>query len=123
MKKKIHHRIINVFLLALFLCYFGSITLFYHCHTVDGVTIVHSHFYNNSGDTDSNADNNHTHSDSEINLISNLSLFISLIAFTTFIFKCFFSKTFKVYINRCSYHLYRTIILNLSLRAPPCTII
>lgn len=31
--------------LLLFMGHYGSITLFYHTHTVDGITYTHSHFY------------------------------------------------------------------------------
>ncbi len=31
--------------LCLFLGHYGNITLFYHTHTVDGITYTHSHFY------------------------------------------------------------------------------
>jgi len=39
------HKIIKVMVLLLFLGHYGNITLFYHTHTVDGITYTHSHFY------------------------------------------------------------------------------
>ena len=54
------NKLIHLFLLALFLSYYGSITFFSHYHVVNGVTIVHSHFFCGHADTDGKAD--HTHS-------------------------------------------------------------
>ncbi|MCE1155914.1 MAG: hypothetical protein LWW91_07325 [Bacteroidales bacterium] len=31
--------------LLLFMGHYGNITLFYHTHTIDGITYAHSHFY------------------------------------------------------------------------------
>lgn len=39
-------KIMRLLLLALFLGYYGSITLFTHTHIVSGVAIVHSHLSN-----------------------------------------------------------------------------
>lgn len=39
------YKIIKVMVLCLFLGHYGNITLFYHTHTVDGITYTHSHFY------------------------------------------------------------------------------
>jgi len=38
-------KITALFLLVLFVVYYGSINLFYHTHIINGVTIVHSHFH------------------------------------------------------------------------------
>ncbi len=42
---------IRLFLLLLFINYYGSITLFPHYHLVDGVTIVHSHPHKNNSES------------------------------------------------------------------------
>jgi len=70
------NKVIHLFLLALFLSYYESITFFSHYHVVNGVTIVHSHFFR--GDPDSNGQANHTHSSKELTLIVQLSHFITL---------------------------------------------
>jgi hypothetical protein len=39
------HKILKVMVLLLFMGHYGNITLFYHTHTIDGITYTHSHFY------------------------------------------------------------------------------
>lgn len=68
-------------LLVLFLGYYASITLFTHAHTVDNITVVHSHPYNPFSN-----DNRHTHTVNEIVLISILSYFIATITYSFFLF-------------------------------------
>lgn len=60
-------------LLWLFVCYVGSISLFTHCHTIDGNTIYHSHFYNGTADS-------HSHSLQQCKVIISLSIYIALAA-------------------------------------------
>ena len=50
------NKLIHLFLLALFLSYYGSITFFSHYHVVNGVTIVHSHFFCGHADADGKDD-------------------------------------------------------------------
>lgn len=121
MGKNRFHKIIDTLLLAIFLCYFASVTLFYHCHTIDGVTIVHSHFYcsNSDGDNSTNNTTNHEHSAAEINLIAQLSIFTILLSTIIFSFKCFISKTFRKFICKEVYYIYNNHFNSLSLRAPP----
>jgi hypothetical protein len=125
MGKNWYHKIINILLLAIFLFYFGSVTLFYHCHTVDGVTIVHSHFYldGDTASSDTSTNTQHKHSSAELHLISHLSIILSLLAGFTFLFRCFVSKTFKQVVLRDISIVYHTHLLNLSLRAPPITLL
>ncbi|MFI3289385.1 MAG: hypothetical protein R3Y66_04520 [Rikenellaceae bacterium] len=61
-------------LLFIFAAYFINISLFSHYHIVDGVTIVHSHFY--SGDHADNPDSSTAHSENEITLIQAISNFL-----------------------------------------------
>lgn len=72
------NKLIHLFLLALFLSYYGSITFFSHYHVVNGVTIVHSHFFCGHADADGKAD--HTHSPKELTLIAYLTTFVTLIS-------------------------------------------
>lgn len=58
MRRENVNKLIHLFLLALFLSYYGSITFFSHYHVVNGVTIVHSHFF--CGHTDANGEADHT---------------------------------------------------------------
>ena len=75
MRRENVNKLIHLFLLALFLSYYGSITFFSHYHVVNGVTIVHSHFFCGHADADGKA--NHTHSPKELTLIAYLTTFIS----------------------------------------------
>ena len=119
MSRKTFHKIIIVILLALFLCYFSSVTLFYHCHTVDGVTIVHSHFYKDCDNPDNSNTTGHKHSSSQINLISHLSVINIIISFLCFSFNIYLLKTYKKSIIKDIKEKTNYYFLNLSLRAPP----
>ena len=66
------------FLPVLFISYMAGITLFTHSHVVNGVTIVHSHFFCGHTDTDGKAD--HAHSPKELTLITYLTTFVTLIS-------------------------------------------
>lgn len=74
------NKMIHLFLLVLFLNYYGSITFFSHYHVVNGVTIVHSHFFCGHTDTDGQA--NHAHTSKELTLITYLTTFVTLISAT-----------------------------------------
>ncbi|MBR5205470.1 MAG: hypothetical protein IKW32_09750 [Bacteroidaceae bacterium] len=63
MAKK-RHIFIPLFLLALFVAYQASITMFSHIHYVNGVMIVHSH---------PSADDEHTHTPSQILTLAQVS--------------------------------------------------
>ena len=58
-------------LILIFAIYYANISFFYHSHTINGLTISHSHFY---GDTHTKSG---THTASELALISVLSVFQS----------------------------------------------
>lgn len=60
--------ILRLFLVILFLGYYGGSTLFIHTHTVDGVVITHSHPYLPSG--------HHTHMPSGFQVIDHLTYLI-----------------------------------------------
>jgi hypothetical protein len=72
-KKYRIRQIISTFFLILFVLYYINITFFEHTHIINGVTIVHSHFYGK----------NHTktptggHTETEVTLIAINSLFLS----------------------------------------------
>ena len=119
MSRKTFHKIINVVLLALFLCYFSSVTLFYHCHTVDGVTIVHSHFYKDCDNPDNANTTGHKHSSSQINLISHLSVINIILCSFLFSLTIYPLKTYKQSIIKDIKKRTNDYFLNLSLRAPP----
>jgi hypothetical protein len=55
-------------LVVIFALYYANICFFYHSHIINGSTIIHSHIHSETG----------THSESELTLISALSVFQSL---------------------------------------------
>jgi hypothetical protein len=59
-------------LILVFAFYYANISFFYHSHTINGLTVSHSHFYG------TNHINSGTHTASELSLISVLSTFQSL---------------------------------------------
>jgi hypothetical protein len=59
-------------LITIFAFYYANICFFYHSHIINGTTIVHSHIYSKTNALAS------THSNSELTLISALSVFHSL---------------------------------------------
>ena len=62
-------KIVSLLLALLFMSYYASTTLFTHVHTINGVTIVHSHFHTGShNDTKSG-----NHTKQSITLIAKIS--------------------------------------------------
>ena len=99
MRRENVNKLIHLFLLALFLSYYGSITFFSHYHVVNGVTIVHSHFFCGHADTDGKAD--HTHSPKELTLIAYLTTFITLISGLLPFSRNYFIQTKKHFSKKC----------------------
>ncbi|NDV65123.1 hypothetical protein [Bacteroides sp. 224] len=63
--KQLYLKILRCLLPVLFISYLAGITLFTHSHVVNGVTIVHSHPFNEDAE--------HSHSTTEFQLIHLLS--------------------------------------------------
>lgn len=109
-------------LLILFTGYYITITFYSHAHIINGVTIVHSHFYLN-GDVDSSAANpvNHQHSAAELTLISIISTFQIAAITIIFLVLVLFSKISrkKYYVRNKTLHWFDCWIKNPSLRGPP----
>lgn len=108
-KMKNIRAILSVFLLSLFTAYQVGITMFTHMHIVDGVKIVHSHPFTNG----------HQHTQSDYQLIAQLSFFNTLEAHSFFAdFELKLSTTaqhqlhVKELLHNCSF-------VHPSLRAPP----
>lgn len=65
---------IRIFFLALFLSYFTDITFFTHSHIINGVTIVHSHFFcETSSASKPEQPQSHSHSANALTLISHVT--------------------------------------------------
>lgn len=65
-------RFFKLSLLFLFLGYYSGITLFYHIHIVNGLAVVHSHFYKSKSDSN-NPVKKHTHPISAYDVIHELN--------------------------------------------------
>lgn len=100
----------------LFLGYLGNNILFTHTHVVNGVSIIHSHPYNSSGE---NKTPSHSHSSGEYLVLHVLSDFLSLSALllvSLAIFRFVFAiKRTQNYIR----HTFSNWSYNFLLRAPP----
>ena len=120
MRSKNVNKFIHLFLLALFLSYYGSITFFSHYHVVNGVTIVHSHFFH--GDTGSDGGANHTHSAKELTLIAHLSNFITLVSLALVVSVPHLIHKIHYYIHKQEEEPDKQTFTLSPLRAPPFTV-
>jgi len=108
---------LRYFLLFLFIGYFGSITLFFHSHIINGVTIVHSHPFNSDNGAGST---NVPHSEKQLLLIQLLSVFFTTVITVAFADVILRSLLYEIPVGNieerydfsCGYCTY-------SLRAPP----
>jgi len=106
-------RLIGVALLVIFALYYANITLFYHGHVINGVTIVHSHLHGKA-----HAQNG-THTVSELTLISALSTFHSCVAALFFIGLAVFLSLAGVFASVPERKIALRPAIYFSLRAPP----
>ncbi|OAV66566.1 hypothetical protein Barb6XT_01875 [Bacteroidales bacterium Barb6XT] len=108
-----YRRFMATALLAIFTSYYVNVGFFYHCHVINGVTIVHSHIHD-SGHTKADG-----HSPSELTLISSLSslqaLMPALIVAATAVFALLLVFERKGF-SRKADHPYLNYVF---LRAPP----
>lgn len=106
-------RIIGVITVAIFALYYANICFFYHGHIVNGVTIVHSHFHDKAHPlTD-------THSESQLTLISALSLFQSCAPALFFAALALFLSLTAVLLVPEIRAIASQTVFHRSLRAPP----
>lgn len=101
--------VLALLLLSLFAAYQVSITMFTHMHIIDGVKIVHSHPFTNG----------HQHSQSDYQLIAQLSFFNTLEAhsfFADFELKLSITSLHQLHVNE---QLANCSTLHPTLRAPP----
>lgn len=116
MRRENTNKLLHLFLLALFLCYYGNITFFSHFHVVNGVTIVHSHaFCGHNPDGSAK----HTHTAREITLIAQLSTFITVVTATLGIAAPCLGKRIHYYISQQVKEPARQLFTLSPLRAPP----
>lgn len=115
---RIAKNILKYFLTVLFITYYVSNTSFYHSHIVNGVTIVHSHFYRYHNNANASSVN-HSHSPDEFVIIKIITQFITTVFAGFVVFRLFLMAL-------AQYQLpFKQIILSafqqsgFSLRAPP----
>lgn len=103
----------GLLMLLLFGSYSANTSLFNHKHIVDGVIVIHSHFYSGSAETPQ-----HNHTSQQFSTISALSLFVSLaagIVLFSFVVSRISHKIETIYLS----HVEQSDSLYISLRAPP----
>jgi hypothetical protein len=114
MKNKIK-KIISLFLLTLFVGYYGSVTLFFHTHVINGVTIVHSHIHAEKHHDTQNGG----HTQQSITLIAQISHF----CYVDFSGECVLKPLQVCKDTACTVPAMQWVasihLQNLSLRAPP----
>lgn len=114
MQKKRTHITLRIFLLALFLSYYGNITFFPHYHIVDGIRIVHSHFHK----TTTNHQPQHSHSGNEIKLIAHLNYFFTLLLLAPSVSTAPLTRKLVLYITRKAEVPASRFFFHKKLRAP-----
>ena len=105
--------ILSSLLLTIFAWYWCSATLFSHEHFVDGEKIVHSHPL---------AGSSHTHTSSQLQTISFLTMFLALAAISFAAF-CPIEGFKSEIVSKPSKRIVSTIQLASSLRAPPASLL
>lgn len=103
------NRILALLLALLFLCYYGSATLFLHTHYVNNGDVTHSHPF---------SETSHSHSNAEYQLIQNLSQIATTII-TMVTISCVV-RLFIAVIQKVQTHIaHKNVITFKQLRAPP----
>jgi ABC-type microcin C transport system permease subunit YejB len=110
-------KFIGCLLLAIFIGFYASITIFTHSHILNGVTIVHSHPYS-SGTSDKPL--NHQHSEKGFALIQFLTSFTTAFIAVAFTLNIILSLLYQIIVNFNDNHfLDLSGNCTYSLRAPP----
>ena len=104
---------IGTLLLALFSWYWCSVTLFSHEHIIDGEKIMHSHPL---------AGSSHSHSSSQAQSISFLSIFLALAGAAGFVLQRFDGFRTEIAIELTEHILSADTSVH-SLRAPPASLL
>lgn len=98
MSEKGSKLILKLFFIIIFVSYIVSIDFFAHTHVINDVTITHSHLHK----TGQNDQPTHEHTDTQIQLIHILSVYLS---FNLILF-CF---TFRLY-KHCQVFIYAEVV-------------
>ncbi len=108
----------EVLLLIIFIGYYSGVTMFYHTHVINGVTVVHSHPFMNLGNS-SGHPIKHTHSQNSLGFIQFVTHFVSTIVSGYFFIKLYllFLTKYKIPVTDFARLPYRDT--GCFLRAPP----
>ncbi|MDR2810087.1 MAG: hypothetical protein LBB84_05955 [Tannerellaceae bacterium] len=106
-------RIAALILITVFAFYYANIRFFYHSHIINGATIVHSHIYSKA------TAQTHTHSPTELKLISSLSVFLSLQVGICFVHPSIYLLLLVFILPSFSKRILSDSMPCISLRAPP----
>jgi hypothetical protein len=101
----------------LFVGYFGSATLFFHTHIVNGVTIVHSHIHAEKHHNTQNGG----HTERSITLIAQISHFNYIDFSGDCVLKPLQPCRYSAYLVSTQQWASSIHLQNVSLRAPPIT--
>ena len=102
-----------LWLLALFVTYQVSITMFSHIHYVNGVMIVHSH---------PSKDRQHTHTEGQIVTMAQVASFVTTEPVQTELEPVRFPVLYLLEYNRNTHFISTLHAHHICLRAPPCCI-
>lgn len=107
---------IKLFFLIVFCLYSCSVSFFTHTHIINGVTIVHSHFYT----TDDDGKPTHEHTGAEIQLINSLSIYFVAGLIVAFILILAFDLKPRLLVSKSPFFVLQSIHREYSrLRPPP----
>jgi hypothetical protein len=105
--------------IVLFIGYYGSITLFYHSHTINNRTIYHSHPYFPLTDADG-LPIKHSHTGNELGFIQSLTYFIYTFIPAFIFLRLKFSGFFQLFVEDPVFS--PLVQAGYSLRGPPVAI-
>ncbi|MCL1969430.1 MAG: hypothetical protein FWF65_08345 [Bacteroidetes bacterium] len=108
-------KVTALFLLMLFVGYYGGVTLFFHTHIINGVMIVHSHFHAESHHNTKSGG----HTEQSITLIAQISHFDYIDLAYNNIPNCSEFQLHKNTIFETTHWVASIYFDNISLRAPP----
>ncbi len=108
-------RIVATLLLAILSVYYINSTMFSHTHTIDGATITHSHFYDDSHTEGDDC----KHTEGELTLIQHLNNIITLKSDTLYIAEVCFEVEYTIFIPLAVNDVDAVLHSKSAPRAPP----
>lgn len=108
--KSVRNILMSISLLALFVTYQVSITMFSHVHYVNGVMIVHSH---------ASSDSEHNHTETQVITIAQAASFVGLEPVQTSVEPVYYPNVTYLEFDRNVSFISDLHTLHIRLRAPP----